>query len=70
MDIAEEPAGGFRAAALGDDAEGCREAKARVVDEARYHCQARGLRARLGNVASEADGPGCRVTLPFWCTGA
>lgn len=70
VDIAEEAAGGFRATALGEDAEDCRDARQRVADEARYHCQARGLRARLGRVASEADGHGCRVTLPFWCTGA
>lgn len=68
VDIAEEAAGGWRAVAAGEDAERCREARARVADEARYHCKARGLRPRLGTIASAPDGAGCRVSLPFWCT--
>lgn len=68
VDIAEQPAGGFRAVAVGDDAESCRDARRRVADEARYHCEARGNRTRLGTPASTAEGTGCRVELPFWCT--
>lgn len=68
VDISEEAAGGFRAVAHGEDAEGCREARTRVADEARFHCRARGLRPRLGNVTSAPEGSGCRVALPFWCT--
>lgn len=66
VDIVEQPAGGFMAVASGDDAEGCREARARVAAEARYHCQARGQRASLGPMTAEGA-PGCRVELPFWC---
>lgn len=68
VDISEEPAGGYRAVAQAEDAEACREARARVADEARYHCKARGMRPRLGNFASTPDGAGCQVSLPFWCT--
>jgi hypothetical protein len=70
VDVAEQPAGGFVATALGDDAEACRDARTRVAEEARYHCEARGARTSLGKVSSEPDGAGCRVELPFWCTGA
>lgn len=70
VDIAEQPAGGFLATAHGEDAEACRDARARAAEEARYHCQARGAKASLGKMASDADGAGCRVELPFWCTGA
>jgi hypothetical protein len=68
VDISEEAAGGFRAIARGDDAGSCGEARARVADEARYHCKARGMRPRLGSPVSTPDGAGCQVSLAFWCT--
>ena len=70
VDIAEQPAGGFLAAVHGKDKDECREARARATEEARYHCEARGQRTRLGTPAAEAAGAGCRMELPFWCTGA
>lgn len=69
VEITEQPAGGFTAIAFGEDEAGCRDARERVTEEARYHCRARGRRPSLGRVVGE-DGPGgCRVELPFWCTG-
>lgn len=70
VDVAEQAAGGFVATAHAGDAEACREAHTRVADEARYHCEVRGAKASLGRVAHEPDGSGCRLELPFWCTGA
>lgn len=70
VDITEDPAGGFVAVAHGEDEKTCREARERVQAEARYHCKARGQRATLGAMASEGVSTGCRVELPFWCTGS
>lgn len=70
VDITEEPAGGFIAVAHGEDEKTCREARERARAEARYHCDARGQRTTLGSMVSEGVPTGCRVELPFWCTGS
>jgi hypothetical protein len=67
VDIEEQPAG-YLATARGDDAEECREARARAAEEARYFCDARDHRTTLGTVRSAASGEGCVLELPFWCT--
>lgn len=69
VDIVEQPGGGFSAVSWGDNARTCREARERAVAEARYHCEARGARATLGQMVSEGVPSGCRVEQPFWCTG-
>jgi hypothetical protein len=68
VEIVEQPAGGFAAVAYGEDAKTCKEARERATAEARYHCEARGQRATLGQMISEGVPSGCRVELPFWCT--
>jgi hypothetical protein len=70
VDITEQPSGGFVAVAFGEDEETCRKARERATAEARYHCSARGQRASLGKMISEGVPSGCRVELPFWCTGS
>jgi hypothetical protein len=70
VDIREQAAGGYTAVAFGEDEETCREARDRVKAEARFHCEARGQRASLGQMISEGVPQGCRVELPFWCTTA
>ena len=69
VDIVEQPAGGYTAVAYGEDEKTCREARTRVTNEARFHCEARGQRVSLGKMISEGVPQGCRVELPFWCTG-
>ena len=69
VDIQEEGSG-YAAVALGKDAEKCAEALTRTQDEARFFCEAHRQRVTLGRAANEPDGDGCRVRLPFWCTGA
>jgi hypothetical protein len=68
VDIREQPAGGYAAVAFGEDEATCAEARTRVKDEARFHCEVRGQRASLGQMISEGVPQGCRVELPFWCT--